>query len=222
MYYIKIGTDTYGRVKAVSGTSIVTKFAMVNFLPLYPLESYYSFGTGEKKSQGVPLTRLDYASVAVAYLRGVFGTLAVFGSISFFSFVMWLLNQRFDEFAQYATWFLLACLVVGIIGGTLTYLIPNTSRRERTIRECCGEIVGVAVDPALVQAEFAQALADYAKDVEYESAVVHPKFADKGQFAMAKEMLQVRVEIALGNTDPVLERRTDELIERLPQSMAVA
>lgn len=36
MVHVVAGTDTYGRVKCVLGTPIVTKFAMFQLLPLYP------------------------------------------------------------------------------------------------------------------------------------------------------------------------------------------
>jgi hypothetical protein len=37
--FITSGSDTYGRVKTVGGVPVVSKFFMLQFLPLYPLQS---------------------------------------------------------------------------------------------------------------------------------------------------------------------------------------
>ncbi len=34
----------HGRVKAVAGVAIITKFAMLNFVPVWPLRSFYQLG----------------------------------------------------------------------------------------------------------------------------------------------------------------------------------
>jgi hypothetical protein len=47
MTTVVAGTDTYGRVKAVRGVPIVTRFATLQMLPLYPLQSFYFLGLDE-------------------------------------------------------------------------------------------------------------------------------------------------------------------------------
>jgi hypothetical protein len=83
MFHVHMGTDTYGKVKQVGPTAVVTKFAMVSGMPLLPLESYYYAGTGEeegipilmtmRKVHGLPLARLNMLSVVIAYARAVSG-----------------------------------------------------------------------------------------------------------------------------------------------------
>jgi hypothetical protein len=164
MIHVSAGTDTYGRVKTVAGTPIVTKFAMLQFLPLYPLQSYYFIGTGPTETTGVPflasmktvavsgipLATVDTTSVAIAYARGVFGALAIVGFMVIIPGIMYLSGERLDNFAMMATRALLISLIVGAVGGLLTYALLLTPRREREIRQHCGELLGVAVDPARV------------------------------------------------------------------------
>ena len=97
MTWVTAGTDTYGRVKNVGGTSVVTKFAMLSALPLWPVQSFFYCGISEKQTEGVPflcwsttttisgmpLTCVDRYSVLMAYLRGAFAALTVLGCFSF-------------------------------------------------------------------------------------------------------------------------------------------
>src|SRR5258708_3908249 len=90
---IHAGTDTYGKVKKVGPTTVVTRFAMLSAFPIWPLESYFYAGRGESRFQGVPffagvhtteirglpLARIDWFSVLMAYLRGLLGTMVVVG-----------------------------------------------------------------------------------------------------------------------------------------------
>ncbi len=41
MTSVTVGSDVYGAVRKVGTTPIVTKFAMFQFLPVFPIESYY-------------------------------------------------------------------------------------------------------------------------------------------------------------------------------------
>ena len=117
MVHISAGTDTYGRVKAVAGTPIVTKFAMLQLLPLYPLQSFYFTGTGPIETtgvpflasttsvaiKGIPLATLDVTSVVMAYARGVFGGLAIVGFMVIVPGIMSLTGENLDDFAMTVT-----------------------------------------------------------------------------------------------------------------------
>src|SRR4051794_39809742 len=79
---VTFGSDTYGRVKTVDSTPIVTKFGMVSAFPVFPLESFYFIRSGESTSEGIPflaqvhstgikaipLARVDKLSVLMAYI----------------------------------------------------------------------------------------------------------------------------------------------------------
>jgi hypothetical protein len=173
MIHVVGGTDTYGRVKAVGKTAIVTTFRMVQMLPVEPLESYYVWEpiTSETVGvpflahvqkvvvRGVPLARLDRTSVALAYVRAVFATAVLGGFIGTFTGLMVSLDRKpLDDVALTMTRFAEICLVTGAAGGLLTYLVPTVSRRERAIRTYCGEMLGVCIDPARVVPEAAAAI----------------------------------------------------------------
>lgn len=96
MIVVTIGADSYGRVKSVDGTPVVTKFGMLSGLPIWPICSYYRYG-GDMRSlsgiplvfhlenvlvHGLPLSRIDRLSVAMAYLRGLAGAMILFGSMA--------------------------------------------------------------------------------------------------------------------------------------------
>lgn len=178
MATIHAGTDTYGRVKSVAGTPIVTKFAMLQFFPLYPLQSFYYRGAGPSQSagipffaytrsvaiNGIPLASVDATSVMIAYARGVFAALAVVGFIVILPGILVLTGERLDPFAMVATVGLLMLLVTGIVGGLLTYLIPLTPPRERRIREYCAELLGVSADPARVPPEMSGLLVSFVNE----------------------------------------------------------
>ena len=112
MIHVSVGTDTYGRVKQVDGTPIVTKFGMVSAMPVFPIQSYYFMRFGEAASAGIPflaafhstpivgipLARLDKLSVVMTYARGLFGGMAIIGFIfTFMAFMMWVTGERLDE-----------------------------------------------------------------------------------------------------------------------------
>jgi hypothetical protein len=51
MIHVTVGSDTYGRVKTVGTTPIVTRVGMISSLPVFPLESFYFVRVGERTSQ---------------------------------------------------------------------------------------------------------------------------------------------------------------------------
>src|SRR5690349_7327227 len=121
MVVVTAGSDTYGRVKVVAGTPIVTQFFMVQLLPVYPLRSFYFLSADHVKSSGIPgiaavysrefnaipLAKIDRASVAMAYIRGLFGGMALVGFLAIVPGIMYLTGERLDEFAMYALFGLL-------------------------------------------------------------------------------------------------------------------
>lgn len=50
MVPVVVGTDSYGRVKCVGKTPIVTRFEMLQMFPLRPIESMYFCGMGEEET----------------------------------------------------------------------------------------------------------------------------------------------------------------------------
>ena len=92
MIHVTAGTDVYGAVRSVNGTPIVTKFAMLQFFPLYPVQSFYLRRLGRRSRTGVPLiagtetrdivgipcNRINFLSALVAYLRAIGATLRPF------------------------------------------------------------------------------------------------------------------------------------------------
>ena len=75
MVHLHVGADTYGRVKTVGRTSIVTRFWGVQMFPCYPMASYYVSAHSTDHEDGVPLVaipcaRLDWTSVTMSYVCG--------------------------------------------------------------------------------------------------------------------------------------------------------
>ena len=219
MVHVTVGSDTYGRVKRVGTTPIVTRFGMISSLPIIPLESFYFIGFGETTSHGVPfvvhfrstevrgipLARVDKLSVAMAYLRGLIGALAILGFIgTFMAFMMWITGEHFDDLAMLMARSVGLCFAVGIVAGLLTYALPLTTRREREIRRWCGTIFGISLDPH-VRRDHAQKLASFLDDVSPEPGGSDP----------VRELARTRLRIALGEPKVPLEDHTDDLLERI-------
>jgi hypothetical protein len=227
MIAISAGTDTYGRVKKVSGTPIVTKFAMFQFLPMYPLQSFYFRGTGRTQAEGIPivamtrsktivgipLASVDMTSVLVAYARGLFAAAALLGFV--FLMIPAFMYLTGDRIPSDLTTFLRAVLgvfAVGIVGGLLSYCIPLTSRRERDIRRYCAELLGVAADPARVTPE---ASATFAKQVED-----LPTTRENSRTSSIRELITARTKIARATDVADMEKKTDQLLNELRQDEA--
>ena len=95
---ISVGNETYGRVKPVSGISIITEFWMFCSVPVIPLQSFYVRESRQSQShglpilaemrndavRGIPLQHADRASILAAYVRAgcvvplLFGFMIVF------------------------------------------------------------------------------------------------------------------------------------------------
>lgn len=221
MLHLTIGSDTYGRVKNVGRTPIVTKFQMVNAVPIWPLQSFYWIGPGETKREGVPflasietaeivglpLARRDKLSVGMAYLRGVAATLTVIGSIVIVPGIMHLTGERLDRFAMQATYLLLTMLGTGVTVGALSYCWPfQVSERERQIRTACGQALGVCADPAMLTREAALWVVEQCQRIQSTDQAIGPAELH------VHELVRVRAKIALGEPREHLESVTDGLL----------
>jgi hypothetical protein len=219
--HVSVGTDTYGRVKKVGSTPIVTRFGMVSGAPVYPIESLYFIRFGESSSGGIPflapvhstavvgipLARLDKLSVTMAYIRGFFGAMAIIGFIfTFVIFMMWMTGERFDGTGPVLAACAGLCFVVGIVAGAGTYVFPfQTTRRERDIRRACGSVLGISVDPARVRQDCAASIDRFLEEVKTAAGVP----------GLMHEVARTRVRIALGEPAAPLEHRTDDLLESI-------
>ncbi len=219
MLTIHGGIDSYGRVKTVCGTPIVTRFVMVHGLPVYPIQSFYFTGQGPTETtgipvianlvwadvKGVPLAALDLTSVVMAYSRAFLAGLTVIGSFVIAIGILYLTNPKpLDDFQIGAVWVVLICLAVGSVGGLLTYALPVTPRRERDIRRHCGDVLGAAVDPARVPADVSALLVQFAAE-QCPSDVVPP-------FPLILELINTRAKIAQGIDAEEMEAKTDDLL----------
>jgi hypothetical protein len=228
MATVVAGTDTYGRVKSIGGTSIVTQFAMLQFLPLYPLRSYYAsmFKIGQSVTvsvpfvaslhtrdvYGIPLAQLDQLSVNMAYLRGMCGALTVIGFMVIFPLLAYLSGEHLDAFARNMALGLAACFTIGAICGLLTYVLPLTPRREQAIRKYCGELLGICVDPALVPQEFSSAMEEFAAERMVSQSIDHDA---NPRLEAIRRLISVRSRISQSTDVQQSERETDEILSRL-------
>jgi hypothetical protein len=221
MIHFHVGTDTYGRVKTVSGMAIVTKFFMLQMVPLYPLKSYYVSGAASTKQPGIavlagfhsatvtgiPLQALDKTSVFMAYARGFFGTLLFAGFLVIVPGIMYLTGEHLDEFALAATRGLIIALITGVAGGALTYVVPTLGPREKRIRAYCAEVFGLAFDPARIEANDRAAIQLLVKAAQ--------QTEDNSRTALLYRLVEVRTGISDESDNQRVEVETDQLLESL-------
>lgn len=227
MMTVITGTDTYGRVKCVEKTPIVTRFEMLQLFPIWPIQSMYYFGKDEEKLQGIPmivcqikqqihglpLAKIDKASVVLAYLRAAIATVGICASIVC---IMILLMEQSPAGAP--AWFnqavFIATGVTACIGG-LTYLIPLTSQRERSIREYCGQVLGAAIDPAKIQPQTAHEMESELTLIWKELRAVHA--GDENFLRYQKticKLIQIRCKLA-SKASSKAEEATDQILSKL-------
>lgn len=169
---VTAGSDIYGAVRRVDGTPIVTKFAMLQFVPLFPLESYYLRRVAKKSGVSVPLlggyssqaiaglrlAKLDRLSVLVAYLRGIGAVLAVVSCIGLFG----MLVTSFSGTPMNAEQRMIAAACAVILGVGLLISVPTyyftfvVAQRDMEIRRACAKWLGLAADPAQIVADEAK------------------------------------------------------------------
>ena len=230
---VTVGSDTYGKTQVVDGTPIVTKFAMVSLLPVWPLESFYFAGFGEQtgtmipfvggstsqKIIGIPMARLHTQSVCLAVARGIAGAMLVFGlPPALIGVVNYLTGERMDAGAKIAITVMSVLAVVGAVAGAATYLIGRTvDARSRAIRSACGRVLGVAADPAFAKADAADAIK---RTVDAELAargVPNPDAAVLARTTAPREILDLlivrtRAKLARGNVSPADDPVTKQLL----------
>jgi hypothetical protein len=224
MVAFHFGFDTYGRVKTVGTTPVVTRFFMISSIPIVPLESYYFAGEGvpeAKSTNGFRLARLSFLSVIMAYARGVFGVLAVLGFIALVAvFASGPREVKDGRTIQMVAWLALS---VGIAGGALTYYLPfQTSRRERQIRLAGGLVLGIYADLALVREDVARAvLAEISKPPRDERTKrsLPDGAPDEKCHELLRQLVMTRAKIALGEDRQPLEGRTEDLLHQFQLAM---
>lgn len=221
LFGIKIDRDTFGRVKVVDGTGIVTVFTTVNLIPLYPHRSLYMKPRDPRRGgsesvpvrddgrapQLLPLASVDRTSAAVAYLRALFGLLAISGVLLLVPAIQSLMGEPLDELATMLTRGLAASSAVGVVGGASTYIVPLVSDRERRIRRHCGEGLGLAVDPARLGCDRAEEVADMLPG--------QPDPDDSRRRRLIRDLIGTRARIARSGGAFELEAGTDRLLEEL-------
>lgn len=235
MITVVAGTETYGAVRKVASTPIVTKFAMLQFIPLYPLESYYLKRLGKDSFRGIPLiasatsrsivglrlARVDRLSVAIAYVRAFAGILGLPGfTIMVIAIVAMLtgsLNPQ-DSFQRSILPVATGMLCVGALIGLPTYYATYVvDGRERRIREVCDEILGIAADPAMVDPDTAGELMSHIKEALSKADVKEPtKLLRNPQLASREQagllLVACRLRIATGGDRDKLEQAVDDLL----------
>jgi hypothetical protein len=236
MLHVVSGTDTYGRVKTVGKTPIITKFEMLHFIPLVPIRSYYLGRLGPAKTTGIPflmmthkvkvtgipLARIDWLSVRIAYVRALFAVLFLLGLLGSLlvgdpALIISLQGGGLDEAAWTFVSAALVCLGVAVVGGGLTYLIPTTTRRERAIRQYCGELLGMCIDPARVTRKSAGAIREFTLGI-----VPQSEGESRSRQSLIRDLILVRCQRAEGAAPDLVRATTDELLAHLERLGRVA
>jgi hypothetical protein len=236
MIWVTAGTDVYGAVRKVDKTPVVTKFAMLQLMPIYPLESFYFARMGPASHAGIPfllgqssqsilglrLARIDRTSVWTAYVRGIAAAILVVGFMgTLFGLYMTMtsnINPRDPvqrNLLPVAVAVLTAAVLLGAPTYYFTYVVPD---REKRIRQFCGEILGIAADPAHVELETAKELIRLAREALARTGITEPTRAARNLAAASadqKRLLLVlaRGMIAVKGTSDALEALADSILE---------
>jgi hypothetical protein len=214
MLFVSAGTDTFGRVKVVSGTAIVTKFFMFQMLPIFPLKSFYLIRLGKtvtsgipiiaesnsREIVGIPLASVDITSVIMTYVRAILSAFLIFGVLG--SMIMLIDHEPASR--RNLT---LTVLAIAVVGGAATYLLPLASKREQEIRQRCSEILGLAVDPARISPAANEKIVEHVKNIYTQ--------ADQSKRALVCELILTRASIPQSQNRKPLNDRTDELLAQL-------
>lgn len=168
-------TDTFGRVSNVRGVAIVTVFWTLKGFPLDARKSFYEWNSAKINANDIrvtsainhlaegrlPLTSVDRTSVKIALIRAVCSLLILFGFIvTFVGLLVTNDPKPPDAFARNLLLIMQLMLLIGLSVGLLTYLVPTISKRDRLIREYCGEVLGICIDPARISARIASEIRD--------------------------------------------------------------
>lgn len=223
-----MGTGIYGQVKQVGPTPIVTKFVMLQLLPVYPLQSIYATSPVETTLEGIPilasttsanvdgypLARVDLGSVIIAYCRALCAALLLPGAIGLVMRFAIKHPETLDLFTQMMMQALTITLFVAVTAGALTYLVPLTNRRDAKIRLLCGDVLDACIDPAKVDP-------NHLERIEYEAgrgtAYQDSENAPETRLSLIRQLIDCRLEIAQGNEITIMEQCTDDLLIRIAQ-----
>lgn len=230
MVRIAYGTEVYGKVKKVGGTSIVTKFWMLQFLPIYPVQSFYIVGNdktrvpfrseqADNEIQVMPLAYVDRTSATMAYLRAVFTVLLIFGFFAVFGLYPWLTGSRLSSGGKIMTTVCCIMFLIGSIGGLLTYWFPGIDPRDKKIRLCCGEILGMCIDPLYLPVRSSSDIENQLKDmINAKEIDTSPQTGARNRLLLPLIATRCRLARAINTNDSTadaLEQKTDELLAQL-------
>lgn len=222
-YRIVWGKEVFGRVKSVERTQVVTMFVTLQMLPLRPERSFFlklqdpedwqcepvlRRDEDDGVVQAFPLRSIDRASVTMAYLRGVFGLMLIAGVFLLFPLIHQLMGEPLPEGGGLVIKLLATALMLGVVGGLLSYIFPRIPERDRRIRSCCGECLGVAADPALIWPEWAEEIIAILKQ-----RPIPPGASPRVR--LVRELTCTRARMASAADVHPLEARTDLLLDKL-------
>ena len=161
------GVFFYGGIQKVRDTKIATSFFMIMGLPLIPGYSMYFLGHGRQDGAivpfaggftsqevyGVACTRMNWLSVAIAYLRAYGTALLLGGALGLlFLFAISLGPNTQNPFETPLPTILGVLLAVGLSAVVASYLIGSrVPSRDQLIRTACHDALGIAADPANVE-----------------------------------------------------------------------
>ncbi len=226
--HFMMGTGIYGEVKKVGPTPIITKFVMIQLLPIYPLQSIYATGPVETTLEGIPfiasttsadvdgfpLARVDRASLVIAYCRALCAILLIVATFGALLITMLKPAGGLDHAAQRTMYGLAIAFVAAVTAGASSYLIPLTNRRDAAIRHHCGDILDACIDPAMVDPDHWHRIEHLANRG---TAFQEPATDPESRLSLVRKLIAYRLEIAQGNEDASMEAPSDVLLTQLAQ-----
>jgi hypothetical protein len=146
---MRVGTMFLGRVEALGGESIQTKFFVLG-VPLVPLASYYAT---EERLNGVSGIEIPVhgTSVAAGYLRLLSGVAAALCGI-----FAWLRHRSYNP--QYGMMTLAA--VSFVVWVLAVFVLGRLSARERVRRQILRAVTGLGAPPELLPAHMRAMVGD--------------------------------------------------------------
>jgi hypothetical protein len=235
---IVYGSDLFGMIKKVERTPIVTRFAMLQFLPIYPIQSLYLIRLGPNETSGVPLihqqteqaihglplAKISRLSVCISYIRGTAAVALIFGLLFWFAGPPGSAVKKINRETMLAHRLLTVTLLsYALIGGGgsygLTYVVP---RREKNIRTACGSILGIAADPALLNPDATRHLLDQVNPLLSQQEIRDPATLLNSRAPAGSNapllLTWARAQIAAGNDREAMESATDYLLSVIEPS----
>ncbi|MEH2050689.1 hypothetical protein [Nostoc sp.] len=156
MVRIPIGTKTFGAIKAIESTPLITQFFMIGYVPIIPIKSFYLLHEYEvergllshkQEMRIINLKNISFISVGFAYLR------AFFIISAFFSIAYLLTGQGSSQN-------ILIPIALFTLSVTIIFFSYKLSQQisitEKTIRKAAYSSIGLAIDPAIIEEEIAR------------------------------------------------------------------